>query len=440
MSDETLCERLAAYAIGLRFESIPREVVTKAQDVILHNLAVAFGAVGTDQFNKGVDFAAARSGPATIIGHSLRASVADAAFVNTIATRALRMEDNLLPSFTHPGACLVPTALAIAEQNGNSGRDVLAAIVVGYDVTAKVAGPTYTRRFTNRTPSHVYGALGVAATAARLMRLDAVQSAGALAHACNLGAMITSGIQDFQYGIVTRNGMFAAELGKCRAPFPRDAFEGPEGFYAVQTGGQRPTLQEITGTLGSRYEILSTILKPHPCTGVNLVPSGMLSTLIREHQLSDANVKRIRVTRGPNLSLIEGHNDGGPFTGYLGGKYQATSSLPFALAVLLVDGEITNAHFDNPNDPRFVPAMRKVVVEFREGLGLLDHEIAVERTDGKVVSLQGGGEFLATPDARKILELHGRKVVGEAKITQLQQAVAALDRAPDVATLAKCLT
>jgi 2-methylcitrate dehydratase PrpD len=74
MSDETLCERLAAYAIGLRFESIPREAINKAQDVILHNLAVAFGGVGTDQFNKAVDFAAARSGSATIIGQSRRAS------------------------------------------------------------------------------------------------------------------------------------------------------------------------------------------------------------------------------------------------------------------------------------------------------------------------------------------------------------------------------
>lgn len=440
MAGQTLCEQLAEYVIGLRFESIPREAVSKAQDVILHNLAVAFGGVGTDQFNKAIDFVERRSGPATIIGRSMKTSIADAAFVNTVATRALRMEDNLLPSFTHPGACLVPTALAICEQSGNSGRELLTAVIVGYDVIARIAGPTYVRRFSNRTASHVYCALGVAATAARLMRLDAVQTAGALAHACNLGAMITSGLQDFQYGIITRNGMFAAALGKCRAPFPRDALEGPEGFYAVQTSGQRPTTQSIVGTLGGRHEILSTILKPHPCTAVNLVPTGIMRTLIRERQLTDATVKRIRVTRTPDLSLIEVQNAGGPFTGYLGGRYQATSSLPFALAVLLVDGEITNAHFDNANDPRFVPAMRKVVVEFREGLGMLDHEVAVELTDGKVVSRKGGGEFLTTPDARKILELHGRQRVGEAKITGLQHAVATLDRASDVASLAKCLS
>lgn len=439
MSDKTLCEQLADYVVGLRFDSIPREAVRKAQDVILHDLAVAFGGVGTDQFNRALDFAETRGGPATIIGSKVRTSSADAAFVNTIAARALRMEDNLLPSFTHPGACLVPTALAIAERRAGSGREMLTAVIAGYEVTARIAGPTWARRASNRSPSHVYGAPGVAATAARMMGLDAEQTAGALAHACNLGAMITGGFQDFQYGIVTRNGMFAAALGKCRAPFPRDALEGPRGFYAVQTQGQRPTTQEIVGTLGSRYAILSTILKPHPCTAVNLVPTAIMGALVREHTLTDATVKRILVTRSTDLSLIEGHNEGGPFTGYLGGRYQATSSLPFALAVVLVDGKITNAHFDNPNDPRFALAMGKVSVEFREGLGLLDHQIAIELNSGRMVSLAGGGEFLTTPDPRKILELHGRPVVGDAKITELQRAVATLDRAPDVSALARCL-
>src|SRR5262245_33778547 len=77
---KTLCEQLADYVVGLRFESLPSEVVNKAQDVILHNLAVAFGGVGTDQYNKAVDFVERRPGPATIIGQHFKTSVADAAF------------------------------------------------------------------------------------------------------------------------------------------------------------------------------------------------------------------------------------------------------------------------------------------------------------------------------------------------------------------------
>jgi 2-methylcitrate dehydratase PrpD len=434
----TLCEQLAEYVVGLRFESLPREVVSKAQDVILHNLAVAFGGVGTDQYNKAVDFVERRPGPATIIGQRFKTSVADAAFVNTIATRALRMEDNLVPSFTHPGACVLPAALALAEQSGASGRDVLTAVVAGYDIVGKIAGQVFGAFYARRSPSHIFVGLGVAAAAARMMRLDSEQTAGALTHACNLGALVGSGIEDFQYGIITRNGLFAAELGKHHAPFPRDALEGPHGLYAVQLQGHRPTTEEILGTLGTRYEILSTILKPYPCTGDVMVPTEMMRTLVHQHDLTDANVRRILVTRSP-YHASEGL-DQGPFTGYLHGRYEASSSMAFALAVMLVDGRLTLAHFDNPNDPRFVPALHKVAVAFRDDLSVVDNEIVVERTDGTTVSLKGGMEFFPKANNREILELFGPPRVGEAKTRQLLQSVASLDRAPNIEPLVKCLS
>jgi 2-methylcitrate dehydratase PrpD len=435
----TLCEQLAEYVVGLRFESLPREVVSKAQDVILHNLAVAFGGVGTDQYNKAVDFVERRPGPATIIGQRFKTSVADAAFVNTIATRALRMEDNLVPSFTHPGACVLPAALALAEQSGASGRDVLTAVVAGYDIVGKIAGQVFGAFYARRSPSHIFVGLGVAAAAARMMRLDSEQTAGALTHACNLGALVGSGIEDFQYGIITRNGLFAAQLGKHRAPFPRDAFEGSRGFYAVQLYGHRPTTQEILGTLGTRYEILSTILKPYPCRGDNMGPTEILRTLVHRYKLTDAGVRQIRVLRSPL------HADGpasiGPFTGYLKGRYAASSSLSFALAVILVDGELTPAHFDNPNEPRFVAAMRKIAVEFREGLAITDNEIVVEHTNGTTVSLKGGVEFFPQKtDERKVLALFGPQKVGHRNSAELARIVATLDQASNVGPLVKCLS
>jgi 2-methylcitrate dehydratase PrpD len=272
-----------------------------------------------------------------------------------------------------------------------------------------------------------------------MMRLDTEQTAGALAHACNLGALVGSGIEDFQYGIITRNGLFAAQLGKHRAPFPRDAFEGSRGFYAVQLYGHRPTTQEILGTLGTRYEILSTILKPYPCRGDNMGPTEILRTLVHRYKLTDAGVRQIRVLRSPL------HADGpasiGPFTGYLKGRYAASSSLSFALAVILVDGELTPAHFDNPNEPRFVAAMRKIAVEFREGLAITDNEIVVEHTNGTTVSLKGGVEFFPQKtDERKVLALFGPQKVGHRNSAELARIVATLDQASNVGPLVKCLS
>ncbi len=439
MSDKTLCQRLAHYIVSLQPQALPCEAVEKTKAVILHNLSISFGGVGTDQVNKALTLVDRGRPEATLVGQSFKVSAAEAAFVNTVAMRALRMEDMLLPSFTHPAACLVPAALALGEQHAASGAELIAAIVIGYDVIGKVAGSSYTWDTSNRTPSHIYNALGVAATAARLMRLDEEQTAGALAHACNLGALITEGIQDFQYGILTQNGLFAARLGECRAPFPTDALEGPDGLYAVQLRGIRPTDHEILGTLGTRYEILGTVLKPHPCTGVNLVPIEILRREMRQHALKAEDIASVTVKRARSHAQVASTHSYGPFGGYHGGMYEAISSLPFALAALMADGDITHAHFLNPNDPRIATIIRRVAVEFADGLGLLDHELVIKAQDGRLLEMRGGREFLPRPDTVAILEKYAVPVIGTRKVQELQRRVAMLEDEVNVRSLAQCL-
>ena len=439
MSTKTLSQHLAEYIVSVQPQALPSEVVEKAKAIVLHNLAISFGGIGTDQVNKALELVESRGGTSTLVGQPFKASAAEAAFANTVAVRALRMEDMLLPSFTHPGACLVPAALALAEQNSSSGAELLAAIVIGYDVIGKVAGSHYTWDTSSRTPSHIYNALGVAAAAAKLMRLDVEQTTAALAHACNRGALITEVIQDFQYGILTRNGMFAARLGECRAPSPPDALEGPHGLYAVQLGGTRPTTDEILGTLGTRYEILSAVLKPHPCTGSNLVPIEILRREMRQHGLKAEHIALVTVIRASNYGREPHFNSHGPFGGYLGGMYEATSSLPFALATLMVDGDITHAHFLNPNDPRIAAVIGRVVVEYSDDLGLLDHEVIIKTRDGRVIEACGSGELLPKPNTAAILEKYALPIVGSTKAQELERRIAKLDQAPDVRTLAQCL-
>ncbi len=439
MSGPTLCEQLAKHVVSLKFEAIHEDAVERAKAIILHDLAIAFGGLGTDQVDKALELIEPRAGAATILGQPYKVSASDAAFVNTIAIRALRMEDMALPSQCHPGACVVPTALALAEECAGSGPEVLTAIVLGYDVIGRVAGPVYSNQHCARSPSHVFLALGIAATAARLMRLDWEQTTGALAHACNLGAMISEGIHDFQYGVLTHNGIFAARLGGCRAPFPADALESPVGLYAVQLGGARPTTAEIVGELGTHFDITTTILKPHPCTGINLVALEMFRHLRRKHRLTAANVRRLTVRRTSVISEEPAINAAGPFSGYLGGMYQASSSLPFGLAAVLADGEVKREHFSNPNDPRLAALMLRVNIEFDEHLGLLDNELVIETQDGKRIELSGGQEFLRAPDPAAILEQYARRHIGEKKIRELREQVERLDRLGDLRELMRCL-
>ena len=117
--------------------------------------------------------------------------------------------------------------------------------------------------------------------------------------------------------------------------------------------------------------------------------------------------------------------------------------LPFALAVMLVNGELVPADFDKPNDPHFAQAIHKVQIEFREGFGSVVNEITVERTDGTTVSLKGGAEYFPKLNQQELLrhlEFFGRPKVGDAKVAELARQIATLDHTPDVTPLARCLS
>ena len=105
----------------------------------------------------------------------------------------------------------------------------------------------------------------------------------------------------------------------------------------------------------------------------------------------------------------------------------------------MVDGDITHAHFLNPNDLRIAAVIRRVVIEFADNLGLLDHELIIKTQNGRVIQARGSGEFLPVPNTTAILEKYALPIVGPTKIHELQQRVAKLDDAADVHQLAQCL-
>ncbi len=432
---ESLGRRLGRVVSSLRYTDLPFEVVSKAKSVMLHDLAVAFGGVTSDQTRIVLGMLPRLINGETVIGQAFKSSTEAAAFANSVMARALRMEDTIIPSFIHPGASLIPAALAVAERERVDGQTVITALVAGYEVLGRIAGSLWSWEVANRTSHHLFGAFGVAAVAARLMRLDLDQTVGALAHAANLAATITYGIQDVQYGIVTRNGLLAAELGRVRAPFPEDFLEGPYGFYAVQLGGQRPSDEEIL-RVRQPTDIMTAVLKPHPCTALNLVPISLAQRLIGAHDLAGDDITIIRVRRGRNVGRVPNIHSTGPFTG---GAYSAISSLPFALSVLVAEGAVLPRHFEATDDPKYGAGMRKVIIDSVDELNLLEHHISIETRDGRRFNASGGAEVLSAPDPRALLETHAQPVIGTEKINTLLREMSALEWARDLTGVTECL-
>ena len=222
-------------------------------------------------------------GPCTILGLAASAGAGDAALANGTAAHALDYDDMCFVSLAHPSAPLVAAALAAAETAGASGRSLLDAYVVGFEIEARLGramNPRHYQRGWHCTST--IGTIGAAAAAARLLGLDAKAAGHALAIAAseasglkeNFGTMV----KPLHAGLAARNGVLAAQLAAAGMTASAAAIDGPQGFLAAMDSAQ-PALDEIAADLGSRWEILDTgiTVKLYPsCAGTHPALDALL--------------------------------------------------------------------------------------------------------------------------------------------------------------------
>jgi 2-methylcitrate dehydratase PrpD len=434
----TLQDRIAGYVCELSFEQLPREVVTRTKAVLSHDLAVAVAGSRAPESLRALAFALGGVGGAgrcRIIGTREERAPLEAAFANSVMMRALRQEDTALPSFIHPGAVVVPAALAVGEQVDATGADVITAIVAGYDVCTKLAGRDWTWNTSKRTPSHVFGAFAAAVAAAKLLGCDRHQLATAVAYAGNLAAVITNGFDNHQYGVLTRNGMTAAFLGEAGAPAPVDAIESEHGFCQAQLNGVPDDLESRLLGCGVHFEIMTSVLKPHPCTSINLVPTLLLQRMLTEHSIPGRAVRGVTVSRSMDTNGIPGIHDHGPWTNTM----RTISSLPFALAAVLLDGVVTPERLHDSGNRHIFELAQRVRIDLLPTTDLLHHVVELTTVDGATITEEADAAILPSPNPLTVLGTAGTDVIGQDKAERLLAAIAELETAPSVRELTRYL-
>src|SRR4029077_8394009 len=137
----TLEQKFAEFAISIRYEALPTDVVASAKRVLLDTLGCAFGSVGSEPANIAETTIRKTFGDgntATVIGYPRPATVEGALFVNGVLVRSLDLNDTYIGTEPlHPSEVL-PTAIALCEENGRSGRDLIEAVVAGYEASMRV--------------------------------------------------------------------------------------------------------------------------------------------------------------------------------------------------------------------------------------------------------------------------------------------------------------
>jgi 2-methylcitrate dehydratase PrpD len=321
MPTTPIAVQLGEFAAGLRFEDLPAAVVDKAKALVNH--AVTVGLVGAGHARSAAARRAVleheRLGPrrigagqgATVWIDGVRVTRAGAAFANGVAV-AVNNQCDSYHMLTHPGVLIVPAGLATAEGEGRSGRELLAALVAGYEVQCRCA-----RDFIPSTPAHgfraspVYGILGCAATTAKLLGLDARGVGNAIALAASFAGSLIEGQRtgardaDFAEAQAARSGMWAASLAAQGFQGAATALEGEGGFYNAFTGSHtgdlsytftgppKADLGEIVADLGRRWEVLDVKFKIYPTPGFNQPVVWLASEMVAKHPLVPEEIERL---------------------------------------------------------------------------------------------------------------------------------------------------
>jgi 2-methylcitrate dehydratase PrpD len=326
-------------------------------------------------------------------------NAADAAFANGVAAHAHDYDDMCFVSLAHPSCVLVPAILAAGELTGASGAAILEAYVVGFEVECRLGLILNPRHYHERgwhcTSS--IGTVGAAATAARLLGLDA----RSMVHALGIGASLACGLKEnlgsmvkpLHAGIAARNGLTAARLAKGGLTASEHTIDGPQGYLMAMDSEKPPSaLADAVADLGSRWEILNSgiTVKLYPSCAATHPPLDALLNLKRCHHVSAEEIVAIDVQVDSMTPRLLIHNR--PST-----PLQAKFSMPFCAAAAMAFGHPTLETFDlekirDARIEKLIPlvAMR-INPDFDRKAPLSQAHVTIRLRDGRTISEHADG-------------------------------------------------
>lgn len=387
---KAISERLAEFILDTTVEKLPPPVIEMAQLCFLDWLGSAIAGSATRPVRIILEVTKTLGGKpqATVIPDGSKTSCHLAAFVNAASSHVVEMDDLHKPSVLHPAAPVIPAALAIAERDGLSGGELLAAIIAGYEVAiraGKAVGPTHYHYWHTTGTCGVFGA---AAAVGRLLGLNreglvwALGTAGT--QAAGLWEFLVEGAMSKQLhpAKAAADGLLSALLAQKGFTGATRIFEGEKGFCGATS--EAPDLKHLTKRLGDgSYQILENSFKAHAaCYHIHSTIDAIL-TLQRQHHLKPDEIKKIDVRLySAALDLLEKVEPVNP--------YAAKFSIPYCIATALLRGRVDLDDFTEEalRDSKMRSLMSAVQLQRDYGLEKVYPEkwpavVAVETVAGK---------------------------------------------------------
>ena len=445
--------RLSAFVAAIALDRLPPEVVDRARylvlDLVGNIVRARHDAESTDSFLRAARALGFAGGSSGVFGDAARYTPPGAAFLNGALAHSLDFDDTHAAGSLHPGAPVIPAALAAGEMVGASGATVLAAIIAGYEATCRIAlalpaGVHYDRGF---HPTATCGAFGAAAAAGRVFGLDAEGIAGALGTVLSQTAgsleFLVNGAwtKRFQVGWAAANGLVAATLVREGFKGAAAALEGPHGF--LQGYAPSPSPERVVQELGQVFELMHTAVKPYPSCRYGHAGIDAALALRAELGLQPEEVETVTLglpRAGMALIGNPAEKKANP-ENVVDGQFSG----PFVLASALATGAMGWDSYAGLRDAGVRALLPKIACVFDPEIeaefpanmsGKLTLRARGQTFERKVVVPRGEpSNFLSETELRAKFHGLADAILGADRATLLADAVLGLARAADVSAL-----
>jgi 2-methylcitrate dehydratase len=457
---KTLAHQFANYACSLGFEDLSPEVVHEVKRRVIDSLGCALGAWNREPCliarKVASDFSAKHG--STILGTTHKAPPDWAALASGCCIRYFDYNDTYLSKEPAHPSDNIAAALAVAENVGANGRELITAIALAYEVQCRLCDAASIRA---RGWDHVtYGAFSTALACARLMKLDPEKTR----HAVNIAGVACAAMRQARVGELShwkgvafanaaRHGVYSALLARAGMTGPAPIFEGQMGFekqLGVSLGkiGEKFSVPFPKMDHGPASMILNTSIKYWPAEYHS--QSAIEAALLLRKEITDlAQVKSV---------TIESHDAAVDIIGSELEKWKpetretADHSLPYITAIALIDGEVTSKQFERERfaDPKVWKFLEKVKVERNAQLsamypGAVANIVHVDLSDGKRLTKRVDYPLGHARNPLKDTEVEGKffalvtPVLGEKRARAIVDLVWKLDEAKNVNGLMKAV-
>ena len=344
MSKNNVINRLTGGLQKINEDSIPDNVIEIGKNCIIDTVGVTIAGSVTSSARK-IYLSATetfKDGNCTILGSDKTLNAAGAALTNGAAAHALDFDDNCYAGIVHGSAVVLPTVLALAQENSLNGQKLLISFIAGLEIQFGIA-----KAFSNGIydrgwwTTSILGVLGSAASASKLLNLDTEATSNALALAA-VGAGATRAVRGthakhFYCGLAAERGITAAKLAKNGAIGPLNAFEDVNGLTNALNDGKFDSAK--IDKIGKDFNLIEPgiDIKKYPVCYASHAAIDGVKSILEGNKLNSAMIKKVICTVPPvvgsNLTFSNPKNIS-----------EAQFSLEFALATIITTGSLDLTH------------------------------------------------------------------------------------------------